>query len=159
MAVDATYPPSVVQHRQDGNMYVPSGKKIEIESGGELSLLSGALSVLPIEATTSSLIMTAADLGKIWTTRGAGGAITFTLPAVSGLAGRWAIFWNVANQNMIVAGPDEGLVVKNDLTADSIAYQTGGELIGSAFLAVCDGTSWLVVPLAEEAVTVTIASA
>lgn len=35
----ATYP-NVVQRRQDGNLYVPSGKKIEVESGG--SLVGGA---------------------------------------------------------------------------------------------------------------------
>ncbi len=37
MAADATYP-NVVQVRQDGNMAVPTGKHIDIESGGALKI-------------------------------------------------------------------------------------------------------------------------
>jgi len=115
---------------------------------------------LKITAHTASYTVTPADFGSVLTTRGAGGAVTFTLPAaVAANKGEWVLFVNVANQNMIVAGADEGLVVKNDLTADSIAYQTSSEKIGGAFLAVSDGTSWAVMPLAEESQTVTVVSA
>jgi hypothetical protein len=41
MAVDATYP-NVVQRRQDGNLYVPTGKMISVESGATLEIVSGA---------------------------------------------------------------------------------------------------------------------
>ncbi len=115
---------------------------------------------LKVQAKTASYTVTPDDFGSVLTTRGAGGAITFTLPAASAVnKGEWVLFVNVANQNMIVAGADEGLVVKNDLTADSIAFQTGSEKIGGAFLAISDGTSWCVAPLAEETQTVTIVSA
>jgi len=115
---------------------------------------------LKVTAKTSSYTVTPADFGSVLTTRGAGGAITFTLPSASAVnKGEWVLFVSVADQNMIVAGADEGLVCKNDLTADSIAYQTGSEKIGGAFLAISDGTSWTVMPLAEEAQTVTIGSA
>jgi len=100
------------------------------------------------------------DLCKIWTTRGASGAVTFTLPAAATAgAGKWVEFYNVADQNMIIAGQDEELVVFNDLTADSIAFQTTSEKIGGGVRCVCDGTSWICVPLATETQTVTIASA
>ena len=47
MAADYTYPQKVVQIRDDGNLHVPSGQYIDIESGGTLSfqgttLLQGA---------------------------------------------------------------------------------------------------------------------
>ena len=37
MAADTTYP-SVVQIRQDGNAYAPTGKSINVEDGGQISL-------------------------------------------------------------------------------------------------------------------------
>lgn len=50
MAVDTTYP-SVVQIRQDGNLAVPTGKSIDIESGGALKVAgsdrTSALSTAP----------------------------------------------------------------------------------------------------------------
>lgn len=113
-----------------------------------------------ITAKTASYTVTPDDFGSVLTTRGAGGAITFTLPAASAVnKGEFVLFVNVANQNMIVAGADEGLVVINDLTADSIAFQTGSEKIGGAFLAISDGSSWCVAPLATETQTITVVSA
>lgn len=110
-------------------------------------------------AATGSGTLAAADLNKVHTTRGATGAVTYTLPAASGNSGNWVEFYNVADQDMTVAGQDEELVVLNDLTADSISFSTASEKIGGGFRAVCDGTSWIVVPLATETQTVTIASA
>lgn len=113
-----------------------------------------------VVAKTADYTVTASDMGKIFTTRGATGAVTFTLPAASTqLQGAVVEFYNVADQNMTVAGADEELVAFNDLTADSIAYSTSSEKIGGGFRAVCDGTSWIVVPLATETQTVTVASA
>ena len=116
--------------------------------------------ILNIIVKTASYTVTSSDFGSVITTRGASGAVTFTLPAASSKNdGEWVLFISVANQNMIVAGADEGLVVFNDLTADAIAFQTGSEKIGGAFLAISDGTSWAVVPLATETQTVTVTSA
>jgi len=112
-----------------------------------------------VEAKTASYTVTADDMGKVFTTRGASTAVTFTLPAASSeLAGAVVEFYAAADENLVVAGQDEELVVFNDLTADSIAFQTSSEKIGGGFRAVCDGTSWIVVPLATETQTVTIAS-
>lgn len=115
---------------------------------------------LKVNAKTASYTVTPADFGSVLTTRGASGAITFTLPAATAVnKGEWVLFVNVADQNMIVAGADEGLVVFNDLTADAIAFQQASEKIGGAFLAVSDGTSWAVVPLATELQTIAVTSA
>lgn len=115
---------------------------------------------LRVTAKTASYTVTPADFGTVLTTRGAGGAITFTLPAASAVnKGEWVLFINVADQNMTVAGYDEGLVVFNDLTADAIAFSQASEKIGGAFLAVSDGTSWCVAPLATELQTIAVTSA
>jgi hypothetical protein len=49
MPVDATYQ-SVVQIRQDGNAYVPTGKAIEVEAGGHFAM--------PVESGTSAASFT-----------------------------------------------------------------------------------------------------
>lgn len=115
---------------------------------------------LKVRAKTSSYTVTSDDFGSVLTTRGAGGAITFTLPAPSALnKGEWVLFYNVANQNMIVTSTDESLVTFNDLTADAVAFQQANEKIGGAFLAVSDGTSWGILIFAEETATVAVTSA
>jgi hypothetical protein len=109
---------------------------------------------------TASYTMTKDDFGTVMTTRGAGVPVTFTLPtAASTNKGEWALFINVADQNMFVAGDDEDLVVFNDLTADSIGFATSSEKIAGALLAISDGTSWLVLPLAAETQTLSIGTA
>ncbi len=116
--------------------------------------------ILNIIVKTASYTVTSKDFGSVITTRGAQGAVTFTLPAASSVnKGDWVLFANVANQNMIVAGADEGLVTFNDLTADDIGFKQTSEKIGGAFLAISDGTSWVVVPLATETQTITVTSA
>ena len=115
---------------------------------------------LKIVVKTSSYTITPDDFGTVFTTRGATGAVTFTLPAAATTnSGNWVLFISVADQNMIVAGADEEIVCFNDLTADSIAYQTSSEKIGGAFLAISDGSSWAVMPIASETQTITVASA
>jgi hypothetical protein len=43
MAADTTYQPGVVQIRQDGNLAVPTGKSIDVESGASLKLAGTAI--------------------------------------------------------------------------------------------------------------------
>ena len=112
-----------------------------------------------VEAKTTSYAVTSADFGKFLTTRGAGGAITFTLPAVvSGFKGAYVDFYNVADQDMIVAGTAGELVTFNDAAANSVAYSTSSEQIGACVRAFCDGTSWLMILMAEETATMTVAT-
>jgi len=110
-----------------------------------------------VQAKTASYTVTDQDMDTIMTTRGAGGEIVFTLPAAAqSRQGAMVWFFNVADQNMKISGVDGELVVKNDLTANDVSFETSSEKIGGGFLAVCDGTSWIVVPLAEETQTMTV---
>lgn len=82
--------------------------------------------------------------GTIFTTRGAAGAVNFTLPVASvKFTGLWYRFKNVVDQNMTVtSNPADTLVVDGDLTADSLAASTASHKIGAEIEAFCDGTSW-----------------
>lgn len=114
-----------------------------------------------IEDKTADYTITAADMGKIFTNRGATGAVTFTLPAAAAaLKGRSVLVFVVAGQNVTVAGATaDQMVVFNDATADSIAFSTAAELIGGCVEAICSGTDWLVrVALGSETQTPTIAT-
>jgi len=113
---------------------------------------------LKVVVKTADYTITSDDFGSVFSTRG-GSGVTFTLPAASSTnVGECVLFVNVANQNLTVAGSTGGLVVFNDLTANSIAYQTTSEKVAGAFLAISDGTSWIVLPIAEETQTVTVAT-
>lgn len=43
MAVDTSYPAGVAQRRQDGNIYVPTGKSLNIESGASFVSTDGVI--------------------------------------------------------------------------------------------------------------------
>lgn len=108
-------------------------------------------------ANTADYSVVESDFDKVLTTRGAASEVVFTLPAAAdSRVGAMVWFFNVADQNMKVSGVDGELVVKNDLTANDVSFETSSEKIGGGFLAVCDGTSWIVVPLAEETQTMTV---
>jgi hypothetical protein len=115
---------------------------------------------LSITAKTADYTITKYDFGKVFTTRGASDEVIFTLPAVSdAYTGKWVVFISVADENLAVKGSDEELVVFNDLTADAISFSTSSEKIAGAFFALCDGTSWIVLPIATETQTVTVSTA
>lgn len=66
MAADTSYPP-VVQIRQDGNLAVPTGKSIDVESGGSLKLAGTALTPTAAEinglAAATAVLATGAAAG------------------------------------------------------------------------------------------------
>jgi hypothetical protein len=84
--------------------------------------------------------------GTTFTNRGATGEVIFTLPAPNaGLKGHWYRFKAHADQNVKVKTTTvDTLIALNDAAADSVALQTGGQLIGGEMEAFCDGTSWFV---------------
>lgn len=113
-----------------------------------------------IEAKTSSYTMTPLDECKIFTNRGAGGAVTFTLPVVTTLPVGWSVsVVAVAGQNVVIAsnGSNDNIVTFNDAGADSITFSTSSEIIGAAVTLVWDGTGWLAFLHTEETQTTTIA--
>ena len=115
---------------------------------------------LLVVAKTADYTVVAADNNKIFTTRGAAGAVNFTLPALA--RGLRFTFFNEAGQNMTVtAGTADTMVVFNDLAADSIAFSTAAELIGGAITVVANdnASKWLTfVNLGAETQTPTIAT-
>jgi hypothetical protein len=114
-----------------------------------------------VEAKTASYTLVPDDINVMFTTRGAGGAITFTLPPTAELTAGWnASFFNVADQDIIVAANTaDTMVTFNDAAADSVAFSTSGEQIGGGIRVVWDGTGWLTfVFLGAETQTPTIAT-
>jgi hypothetical protein len=108
-----------------------------------------------VVAKTASYTITSDDFGTVFTTRGAAAEVEFTLPAAASTnKGEWVLFLNAANQNMSVAGAEAGLIVFNSLTADNISFRTDNERIGGGLLAISDGTSWIVLPIATETQTI-----
>lgn len=109
-----------------------------------------------IQVKTANYTIVAADNGSIFTTRGATGAVNFTLPTLA--AGYAFLFINEADQNLTVTMADETAVALNDLTADSVVFSTMSEKIGSSVAVYSndDASKWLV---DHKAGTLTINSA
>jgi hypothetical protein len=109
-----------------------------------------------VVAKTADYTITAADSGKIFTNRGAAGAVNFTLPTVAaGFDGvEVTIMAVVAAQTVTVTAQTTGqLIMYNDAAGNSVAFSTTNEIIGGSLRAVCDGTSWLIMPSLWEAQT------
>lgn len=108
---------------------------------GCLTGKAGGVMIAAASATLSEI-----HNGNLIVVRGATGAVTLTLPASPKKGLRYRI-QNVSDQNLILAaGTADTMVVFNDLTADSVALQTAGDLIGGGFEVIGDGTGWLVIP-------------
>ena len=106
---------------------------------------------------TASVTLTNHDVGKTYFSN-AGAACTFTLPAPGTCnAGDEILFVNLVDQNMLIA-LNELIITKNNAAADSVSFETSSEKIGAAALAVCTGSKWAVLPLAEELMTITVAT-
>jgi hypothetical protein len=99
-----------------------------------------------IVAKTAAYTITAEESGTLFTNRGATAAITFTLPAVTGLPiGTRYEFYGVTNAGYTVAsnGSSDNITTKNDLSADSITMTTDSLAISGALEVIWDGTRWL----------------
>ena len=145
----------------DAVEYLPGGDPGPFGSGTKDFAFAQNLQVqrLKVTAKTASYSLTAADSGGLFTTTGASGAVTFTLPAVSDNSGLNYWIFNTVDQNIIITGPTDTLVVKNDAAADSLTHSTSNEKIGQSFFIVGDDSKWLVFNIAfAAATTATIAT-
>ncbi len=110
---------------------------------------------------TASYRMVPEDVGTLFTNRGAGGAVTFTLPITTDIVSGWwcEVFACVLAQNLVLATYNslDDLTTFNDLTADSITFSTSSEIAGASVRAVWDGTGWLCFLMTQETQTATIA--
>jgi hypothetical protein len=112
----------------------------------------------PVDAKTAAYSVKERDCGKLFTNRGAGASVTFTLPKITpGLKGFVVEFYVAADQQIVIASsPADTLGVHNDLTADTITIGgASGSRIGNSARVICDGTSYLVIsnPSAASAAT------
>ncbi len=106
-----------------------------------------------VVAKTASYTVKQDENGTVFTTTGAGAAVTFTLPAKK--AGLMFEFINTVDQDMtITSDVADTVVTTNDATADSVAFSTSSEKIGAYARAICDGTKWIIVNLSNCTATV-----
>jgi len=112
-----------------------------------------------IEAKTASYTVTPEDQGKIFTNRGASGAVTLTLPPVAKVQAGWSIrFMCLVDENLVISAPADKLSAFNDATATSLTIGQTGEQIGVGGEVIFDGTTYLLfVNSPAEAVTLTYA--
>jgi hypothetical protein len=121
----------------------------------DLSLNSDAyLPRVMVKATDYTV--TAADNNVTFSTRGAAGAVAFTLPTLArGLRYR---FYNEADQNMTVSSVvADTMVGPGDLDYDSVAFTTAGDLIGACIevWANDNASKWHIAFLSTNAATLT----
>lgn len=105
--------------------------------------LKGKYPRLIAKTASFTLDPTTTKVGTLFTNRGATGPITCTLPNLSGAAGGtwdgyWVEFRGAAAQNLIVAAAANKAIAFNNLTATSLALQTGGQIIGGCIRAIWD---------------------
>lgn len=127
----------------EGNVF-----KLKALTDSGVELLRNGVRTQPFKrvvAKTAAYTVLESDHGTLFTTEGASGSVTFTLPATANLPVGWFVeFFQAADQGMVIAaGTADTLVVGNDLAADSIAYSTAGEMIGN-FIRVVKLTGTLV---------------
>lgn len=109
-------------------------------------------------AKTTNYTVVAADNNTLFTTSGAAGSVTFTLPAIA--AGYAFEFLNLVDQSMTVASAEGTNVVwDNNASASSLAFSTASHKIGGhlMFQSNAAGTKWYVRQLGPSTNTVTAA--
>lgn len=94
-----------------------------------------------ITAKTGDYTVTAADSGTVFTTTGAAGAVTFTLPALA--AGLQFTIINTVDQNLVITAPGDNMIYNND-TVTTLTWSTAGDKLGVGVTIYCDGTNYLV---------------
>lgn len=96
-----------------------------------------------LQAKTADYTVKAYESGTLFTTRGASGAVNFTLPTTATLGLHYG-FYCAADQNLTVtSGTTDKIVAINDLAADSVAFSTSSLKIGGMIEVFGDGTGWL----------------
>jgi len=144
---------------QDNGMPIgPGGLLPGLNSAGQIDNIAYKRNVV---AKTSAYTVKVTESGTIFTTQGATGAVTFTLPATANCDGCEWTFYNCEDVDMIVAaGTVDTMTAINDVAADSVAFSTTSLQIGGGVIVFGDGTSVHAMILPGQAIqTVTVATA
>lgn len=133
--------PSTQQSQMDTHLGMVPG----LDANGVIDDISYMRNVV---AKTADYTVKASETGTLFTTVGATGGVNFTLPTnVAGLE-----FWFMAAEDlelMVTSDAVDTLVSFNDKAADTVAFTTASEHIGSGFIVIADGTLWHVFTLAS----------
>jgi len=121
-------------------METMNGNTPAIDGDGIIDNISYMRNVI---AKTADYTVKAEETGTLFTTEGTTGGVNFTLPAnADGLE-----FWFFAAEDfelMVTADVVDTLVTHNDAEADSVAFTTATEQVGSGFIAIADGSKWMI---------------
>lgn len=153
MAADLSYP-SVVQRRQDGNLYVPTGKSIIAEAGSTIDfsaateLPAANSTVATIGASTAAAGSTTADAGalpagtsSVYPTTAADGTKGVVINAADKVTGRRIWIGNgVSNAILKVYPPSGGTI--NGGSADAAFSSVSGKGVIIMCLSGA-GNTWL----------------
>src|SRR3990167_3679030 len=136
MAADATYP-TRVHKRHDGNLYVPSGAKVEVETGGDISV--NGVSLIDEVAALSGL-----DSGELAVLEGAAvGTATARKVAIYDTAAKL----RMKSATVAALGSTVADAVAMTAQFNAVAGATGGAAGGTGVLlpiAAADETVWVV---------------
>lgn len=97
-------------------------------------------------AKTADYSVLQTDHGRIFSTRGAGASVSFTLPSVTNLPSGFTVtFYCASASGMVIAsnGSSDNIVVLNDTGADTITCSTTSRMIGANVKLIWDGVGWL----------------
>lgn len=114
---------------------------------------------LDIVAKTADTTVAETDNNILFTNGGAAGAVVFTLPATAKKGLRYGFYVSADQTITVTAGTADTLIAANDVAADSIAFSTSGEKVGTFIEVMGDGAKWMsFVHLPFETGTPTIAT-
>lgn len=187
MAADTTYQ-GVPQRRQDGNLAIPTGKSLDIESGASLKLAGTAINATAAEinqycdesakteVVITTNVLTAAESGKTMFIDLAAGFVT-TLPAAAlGLNFLFLVKTALTGSATIVTTSSANVILGqiytldvNSATDPDFEATPGGDTItlvlnkaiaGDSVEVWCDGTNWYARCFCSvyDAITITTAS-
>lgn len=134
--------PTPVTYSANG-MKLGKGRYPEVNSAGQIGNIAWTRYYRTVTASTT---LTAAYSGAVVLVNGTA-AMTITLPAIS--TGPWDFeIIGIAAQDLIIAAATADTMIGfNDLDLDSTSITASGSEIGAHFIAHCDGTVLVCLPL------------
>lgn len=132
------------------SFWTNSTKRVEVSSAGQFIAYANGTTT----STSTSVTFTSAHYGLefLWSPSG---TATATLPANGAAAGSWFIVTVLTDQTTTIsAATADTLITVNDATADSVAFSTAGQKIGSSVKFISNGSVWIAINLGSTTMTV-----
>lgn len=132
------------------SFYTNNTKRAEFSAAGQFTYYTKGTTT----STSNSVTFTSAHYGLefLWSPTG---IATATLPANGAAAGSWFIVTVLTDQTTTIsAATADTLITVNDTTADSVAFSTAGQKIGSSVKFISNGSVWIAINLGSTTMTV-----